>query len=256
MRIPRRLIAITAAGLVAATVAAGPAGARHSWGRYHWARASNPFTLLVGDNVNNTWDSSLNLTLSDWSQSSVLDLKGTSGSAGSNCSPTSGRVEVCNGNYGATGWLGIAQVWLGFKQHIGQGVVKNNDYYFNQDRYNSSAWRNMVMCQEVGHTLGLDHQDENFNNANLGTCMDYTNSPESNQHPNAHDYAMLASIYGHSDGFSTIGSSTAQQASAGAASAQAEWGQAIRFSSDGLPSLYERDLGSGARLLTFVIWAQ
>jgi hypothetical protein len=40
------------------------------------------------------------------------------------------------------------------------------------------------MCQEVGHTFGLDHQDENFNNTNLGTCMDYTNDPSTNQHPN------------------------------------------------------------------------
>ena len=27
--------------------------------------------------------------------------------------------------------------------------------------------------QEIGHTFGLDHQDENFSNANLGSCMDY-----------------------------------------------------------------------------------
>ncbi len=33
------------------------------------------------------------------------------------------------------------------------------------------------MCQEIGHDFGLDHQDENFNNPNLGTCMDYTNDP-------------------------------------------------------------------------------
>ena len=49
----------------------------------------------------------------------------------------------------------------------------------------------MVMCQEVGHDFGLDHQDENFNNPNLGTCMDYTNDPSTNQHPNAHDYEEL-----------------------------------------------------------------
>jgi hypothetical protein len=51
------------------------------------------------------------------------------------------------------------------------------------------------MCQEVGHTFRLDHQDEKFNNVNLGTCMDYTSDPDgslngelSNLHPNAHDY--------------------------------------------------------------------
>ena len=54
-----------------------------------------------------------------------------------------------------------------------------------------------MSCQEVGHTLGLDHEDENFNNANLGTCMGYTKSPSTNQHPNKHDYDQLLSIYSH-----------------------------------------------------------
>jgi hypothetical protein len=39
-----------------------------------------------------------------------------------------------------------------------------NDTYFNTPKYDTSAWRNLVMCQEVGHTLGLDHQDEDFDN--------------------------------------------------------------------------------------------
>ena len=60
------------------------------------------------------------------------------------------------------------------------------------------------MCQEVGHTFGLDHQDEDFFNPNIGTCMDYTTDPDgtilgqlSNEHPNQHDYDMLKSIYAH-----------------------------------------------------------
>ena len=69
--------------------------------------------------------------------------------------------------------------------------MKLNDTYFNTSTYNTEAWRNLVSCQEVGHTFGLDHQDENFNNPNLGTCMDYTNDPSSNQHPNQHDYDHL-----------------------------------------------------------------
>ncbi|MDP9369948.1 MAG: hypothetical protein M3Q03_17030, partial [Chloroflexota bacterium] len=46
-------------GLVMAFVAAvlpTPAGATHAWGNYHWARTSNPFTLMAGDNVHSTWD--------------------------------------------------------------------------------------------------------------------------------------------------------------------------------------------------------
>ena len=51
----------------------GAATANHSWGNYHWARTSNPFTLKLGDNVSSAWDSSLATTSSDWSQSTVLD---------------------------------------------------------------------------------------------------------------------------------------------------------------------------------------
>jgi hypothetical protein len=47
----------------------------------------------------------------------------------------------------------------------------------------SPEWRQMVNCQEIRHTFGLEHQDEDFYNANLNTCMDYTTDPRSNQHP-------------------------------------------------------------------------
>ena len=35
----------------------------------------------------------------------------------------------------------------------------------------------MVSCQEVGHTLGLNHSDTVMTNLNRGSCMDYTNDP-------------------------------------------------------------------------------
>src|SRR5215217_4584380 len=43
------------------------AQANHSWGKYHWARTSNPFTLQLADNVSSTWDDYLRTTSSDWS---------------------------------------------------------------------------------------------------------------------------------------------------------------------------------------------
>ncbi len=230
------------------------ASANHSWGNYHWARTSNPFTLKLGDNLSSTWDPYLATTSSDWSQSSVLDTTIVAGQARRNCRPTSGRVEVCNRTYGGTGWLGVAQIWAS-GSHITQGTVKVNDTYFNTPTYNTPAWRNLVMCQEVGHTLGLDHQDENFNNANLGTCMDYTNDPNSNQHPNAHDYEQLELIYTHLDSTTTVGSMPAAMAN-GDFHSQSEWGQMIRTSSDGRASLYVRDFGGGHQVFTFVFWAK
>lgn len=244
------VVLVLGAGLALTAVSS----ANHSWGGYHWARQSNPFTLKVGDNVSSAWDSVLNTTISDWSQSTVLDLtKVTGGANPRNCRPTSGRVEVCNSSYGNNGWLGIASIWAS-GLHITQGTVKLNDYYFNQPQYNTTAWRNLVSCQEVGHTLGLDHQDENFNNANLNTCMDYTNDPTSNQHPNQHDYDELVTIYSHLDSTTTVGQ-IVNRANDIVHAAPPEWGKLIRQSANGHNSLYMFDFGGGHRVFTFVIWA-
>ncbi len=147
------IVGLTLATSLAFAAFTSAASAMHSWSNYHWARTANPFTVNLGDNVDSTWDSYLTTTSSDWSQSSVLDTpKVTGGTSPKSCRPTSGRVEVCNARYGGTGWLGLAQIWV-IGGHISQGVAKMNDTYFNTAKYNTPAWRNSVMCQEVGHTL-------------------------------------------------------------------------------------------------------
>ncbi len=241
-----RKVLTLALAVTAFAAIGGTALASHSWNGYHWARTANPFTLKLGDNVTGTWDSYLVTTSADWTASSVLNTAIVSGSAKPrNCRPTSGRVEVCNATYGNTGWLGVAQIWAS-GSHITQGVVKVNDSYFNTAKYNTPAWRNLVMCQEVGHTLGLDHQDETFDNANLGTCMDYTNDPSTNQHPNKHDYDQLETIYAHLDSTTSVGSSTGFLPDA-----VPSFSPADRVSR----STYRTDLGEGRTVVTYVIWA-
>lgn len=250
----KSLFRIMSVFVLIAVIAVFPfsAGASHSWGGYHWARTSNPFTLKVGDNVSSAWDSYLNTTISDWSKSTVLDMTKVVGQASARrCPPTAGRVEVCNNTYGNNGWLGVASIWAS-GTHITQGTVKLNDSYFNTATYNTPAWRNLVSCQEVGHTLGLDHQDENFNNANLGTCMDYTNNPSTNQHPNQHDYDELQIIYQHLDSTTTIGAAPAGFANADVHAIE-NWGEKV--SDNGKVALFVRDFGNGYQIFTFVIWA-
>lgn len=236
--------------------------ATHSWGGYHWARTANPFILKVGDNLTSNWDSYLATTISDWTLSDVLDLTRIDGNGSKNCRSTAGRVETCNKKYGNNGWLGLAQIWAS-GQHITQGTVKVNDTYFNTATYNTPAWREMVMCQEVGHTLGLDHQDENFSNSNLGTCMDYTNDPSRNDglgdnlHPNAHDYKELDIIYAHLDSFTTLSQKIAQLAQTygdNAGENRGEWGRLVRQT--GKLAVFEKDFGFGNKLFTFVIFAE
>lgn len=229
--------------------------ADHAWGTYHWARTANPFTLKMGDNLTSNWDPYLATAAADWSISSVLDVTVVaSGKNAKTCRPTAGRGEVCNAKYGANGWVGIAQIWVS-GTHITQGVVKMNDTYFNTFKYNTPAWRNLVMCQEVGHLFGLDHQDENMSNTNLGTCMDYTNAPASNQHPNQHDYDMLETIYAHLDSSTTLSQTAAKGKNMTISDDPREWGREIRRSADHRTSVFERDLGNGQKILTHVFWA-
>lgn len=242
--------------LLLVIVSATAVHASHSWGTYHWARTASPFTLKLGDNVSTGWDTYLGTTSSDWSLSNMLDTTITAGQTNpKNCRAVKGKVQVCNSTYGNNGWLGIAQIWIS-GSHITQGAVRVNDTYFNTPTYNTPAWRNLVMCQEVGHTLGLNHQDENFDNPNLGTCMDYTNDPSTNQHPNQHDYDQLALIYAHLDSTTTISQTLSNGGNINVnLDEPAEWGRAVKKSSDGRNSLYERDLGRGQKVFTFVIWA-
>jgi len=243
------------ATMCAIVVGVSSLSADHAWGNYHWARQSNPFTLQVGNNLSGVWQDAYLDALADWSQSTVLNLSAAAGGTNpKNCRPTSGRIEVCNSKYGQNGWLGIAQIWAS-GNHITQAITKLNDSYFNTARYNTDPWRALVMCQEIGHDFGLDHQDENFNNTNLGTCMDYTSNPEPNQHPNQHDYQQLETIYSHLDSTTTVGMLT-NPAAAPLQFERGQFGQLIRSTNAGRTELFVLDLGPGQRVFTHVIWAE
>lgn len=219
----------------------------HSWSTYHWSSNSLPVSLTLRKTLSSTWAPYLDTTSADWNQSTVIHTTVVRGSNNpKRCAPTLGSVEVCSAAYGKNGWLGIAQIWIN-GGHITQATVKVNDSYFSMAKYNTVAYRNLVMCQEVGHTFGLDHQDEKQTNTNLGTCMDYTNNPAgppSNEHPNAHDYEQLELIYSHVDSAVNV----SQQ------SANDSWGQLV--DDDGHSRKFVHRLDSNQLLLTHVILAE
>lgn len=222
-----------------------PAGADHAWGPYHWTRSS---TAQVSVPLHNYLDAAWTPVLTnsgtgdvadDWTASSVVDTPVTRKAASAKAcnKPTAGVVEVCNGRYGNNGWLGIAQIWIS-NTHITQGVVKLNDFYFAYNAYNTPEARKHVLCQEVGHTLGLDHQHDVDN-----TCMNdegWTLHLASAVHPNIHDYDQLAAMYAHNH---ASGSSTSA-APAGNGNGNGR----------GQSSVYVEDRGNH-RVVTFVLWA-
>lgn len=243
------------------------ASANHSWGKYHWS-ADAIQNLGLGDNVDGAWDSLLSEASADWSASEFVSTSVVAGSnPGTDCTPDTGKVEVCAADYGDNGWLGIAEIWASRRSGIiSKGDVRLNNYYYSPSYadgfYDNAAWRDSVMCQEVGHIFGLDHQDENFYNANLGTCMDYTNDPArddgagTNLAPNAHDYEQLAVIYGDSGSSSGgPGNGKGRPSGKGGNNADASaFGRAIGFDASGRANVFEREVTGGTVVITHVTW--
>lgn len=71
-------------------------------------------------------------------------------------------------------------------------VSKMNEYYLLNAGPDE---RRYTMCHELGHGFGLPHTDENFNNANLGNCLDYTNDPDENLLPGEVNMMKLSNMY-------------------------------------------------------------
>ena len=73
-------------------------------------------------------------------------------------------------------------------------------------------------------------------------CMDYSNDPVPNQHPNKHDYDQLVTIYTHLDSTTTVAASSAAPPAMNGI--------------DGRAELYELDFGNGHKVFTFVTWTE
>src|SRR6266498_1526880 len=123
-------LALTLSALVVVPFASG----NHAWNDYHWARSSNPFQVnLIDQTTTADWHSRLQVAASDWSVSTMLDASVSNGSR---------PVTVENADYGSTGWVGLASIWIDNSHHIIQGSVQLNEYYLNQSAY--STWRQYV----------------------------------------------------------------------------------------------------------------
>ena len=177
----RRLLGIgfiVGVGLIVAITFGAMVSADNSWGKNHWDGPSLPVQLTLVENFSDKWNTAYANAFIDWDEgnSIVLDLVDGGTSSSSGCNPANGTIEVCAADYGPNNWLGLAQIWTR-GPHIRRALAKMNDYYFKMAYYDTPAWRALVMCQEIGHDFGLDHQDTNFYNINLGSCMDYTGAP-------------------------------------------------------------------------------
>jgi len=164
-----------------------------------WESDGQGLEITIVNSLTDDWDPYFTETLDDWAASPALLLttmerKGREDS----CSHRDGVIRVCNGEYGKGGWKGLNEATYYTaegtdKKYLISSVAILNDSYLSGK---SHAERLNAICHEVGHGYGLLHRDENFLNADLGTCMDYTNNFESSSKPDDIDFQNLATVYG------------------------------------------------------------
>lgn len=257
-------IALACASISTATLAS------HTWGGYHWARTTPQFTLKLGNNLTAAdWNAYLAQSSSDWNSGNSAVLTAiVAGTANKRCSMVAGTTQVCNGKYGNNGWLGLASINITGGTHITQGSAKMNDTYFSTATYNNPNEKLHVMCQEVAHTFGLDHQSTDGSSQN--SCMDYFSNTGANAgstlstKPNAHDFQELNIIYGHLDSTTTVAAIAAAAAANAARGNNGvdvdlsddpnSWGYMVSQSASGRSSVYERYNNDGSKTVTHVFW--
>ena len=240
--------------------------ASHSWGNYHWARTASQVTLKLGDCLTaGSWKAHLLQASNDWNNPEQFGAASTpllttiepGSSALKRCKMATGTTQVCNSKYGNNGWLGLASININ-GDHIIQGMAKMNDTYFNTSKYNNPNEKLHVMCQEIAHTFGLDHQSED--GSSLNTCMDYFSNTGTNAtstlstRPNAHDFEQLNALYAHLDTSTTIASAAAAAGTSEVNDDPKSWGEFMREKSRGQSAYYEKFERNGSKTITHIYW--
>lgn len=158
--------------------------AQHSWSNYHLPHdALSPV-------VHNR--SGYAVDLEAWNGlDTPLQLRG---------SGSGFELNVTEGGDQDSGWLGLASVRVGAEGHISSGTVTMNRVILS--RYAGTVAEH-VLCQEVGHLLGLDHQRD-VRDSCMQDCVGLRGDAwiaclqePDGVTPNGHDAEQLREIYAH-----------------------------------------------------------
>jgi len=141
------------------------------------------------------WQTFFDIAVVDWDSGipDAVSLTTTPVSFDKGCDRVRNKVKVCNGDYGVQDWKGICKVYLEFG-YISAATVQLNDFFFKDNADPDDM--QYTMCHELGHSLGLQHTDEDFYNKDLGNCMDYSTNPSANMRPDDGLFQLLFSLYG------------------------------------------------------------
>ncbi|WP_327582305.1 hypothetical protein OHA25_41125 [Nonomuraea sp. NBC_00507] len=139
-----RAASIILAATVTVLALAVPQASAHQWGSWHWNRYGATVTIQIYNTA--TYRTEAQAAVNDWNNNTILSLPGASGHT---------DISLFDGNYGNTGWGGLAEIINYSGSHITHGHARLNYYY----SYSSSTKRG-IFCQEIGHLFGLDHSND------------------------------------------------------------------------------------------------
>ena len=172
----QRLIII---GALVLALLASNTWADHAWNGYHW-KSSNLAPTVADKTTASIYE--VGLGVAEWA------------ALGTPIQPTlsatnKGKVTVSEGF--SPFWLGQARIFIDDSGHITKGEVKLNTILLEPL---GPAAADHVLCQELGHILGLDHQ-----RTAIDSCMNDIAVLGSVTTPNIHDAEQLGFIYSHMD---------------------------------------------------------
>lgn len=198
----RSRVVLAACLLLAATAVGTPGRAHHSWANYHWTRTANPAVLPYKANVGvnaDVWTTLVPKVFNEWGN--VYQYKpGTFDVFNFKAVTTGNKITVNIADYGANGWFGSSTIKVSaITGHIVSGTVNINEFYFVGVN-NTARARGHVLCQEIGHVLGLEHNrlPQIFGTSCMNDSSATLNSPQYRT-PNYHDAEQLNSLYSHLD---------------------------------------------------------
>ncbi len=184
-----RLILLAATfvlGIAASTLLSTTASASNAWNAYHWKSDHLSPTVKDGTASPSFWN--VSGAVAEWRDlSAPIDPVMTSAR----------RADVTVSEKNSVLWLGLAQIWVE-NGHITKGKVFLNPV-LKRAPY-TPAMADHVLCQEIGHILGLDHnRDGAVGGSPDDTCMNDVGHLGEYTSPNSHDVDQLNDIYNHSD---------------------------------------------------------
>ncbi len=147
-------------------VSTGLVLANNQWYCWHWASPNVSVNTAASDSY---WKGIISSEFSQWDSGTCMQF--TTGS----------QITGDAGFYGSTGWLGLARLldYDASTCEIFRAESLANQSYLDGSSYDETDDRHVV-CQEHGHTIGLDHRKGPRNQ----TCMNDTflGFPDFDQH--------------------------------------------------------------------------